>query len=240
MNPDENNKPENEAEQIGAFNYDVVEGEDKQKYQPDDPRSPADIDPTIIVSPDTRRDNRIPPGQARTRKWPVLHWGHVPSVSTDEWKLDVYGLVDNPFQLSWQQFQDLPQVNVFADFHCVTRWSRLDNVWQGVATQELLARSSIQAEARFVILHGYDGDFTTNLPLADFQAADALIAHCHDGEPLSPDHGGPVRAIVPQLYAWKSAKWLKAIELTAEDASGYWERAGYHDHGDPWLEERFG
>ena len=217
-----------------------MDNEDKIKYQAGEPRSPDRVEEGFIVSPDTYRESRIPPGQSRTRKWPVLHWGSVPNVSTEDWTLDVHGLVKQPLKLNWQQFLELPRVKVFADFHCVTRWSRLDNAWEGVSTQELLLRTNVADEANYVILHGYDDGFTTNLPLSDFLADDALIAFLHDGVELSANHGGPVRAIVPQLYAWKSAKWLKAIELVAEDHPGYWERCGYHNHGDPWTEERFG
>jgi DMSO/TMAO reductase YedYZ molybdopterin-dependent catalytic subunit len=143
--------------------------------------------------------------------------------------------VERPISLTRREFADLPRVTVFADFHCVTRWSRLGNYWQGVSTRELLSRAGPRPEARVVLLHGYDNGWTTNLPLADFLAEDALIADLHDGEPISPDHGGPVRAIVPRLYAWKSAKWLRGIELTALNQPGYWERGGYHNHGDPWV-----
>jgi DMSO/TMAO reductase YedYZ molybdopterin-dependent catalytic subunit len=217
-----------------------MDDEDRLKYQSGEPRGPDNIESGLIISADTRRENRIPPGQSRTRKWPVLHWGSVPTVSRDRWTLDVYGLVKQPLKFTWQEFLELPPVKVFADFHCVTRWSRLDNVWEGVATRELLQRAGVADEAQYVILHGYDDGFTTNLPLRDFLADDALIALRHDGVELSANHGGPARAIVPQLYAWKSAKWLKAIELVAEDQPGYWERGGYHNHGDPWTEERFG
>jgi DMSO/TMAO reductase YedYZ molybdopterin-dependent catalytic subunit len=229
----------NEAEEMGAFDYTQVEGEDKIKYQSGEPRGPSDLKPSVIISPDTLRPLRVPPGQARTRKWPVLQWSHVPRISTSQWTLDVRGLVRQPFQINWQQLLELPQTQVFADFHCVTRWSRLGNVWEGVSTRELLDRAGVQSTANFVILHGYDDGFTTNLPLGDFLADDALVAHRHDEQALSPDHGGPVRAIVPRLYAWKSAKWLKAIELVSADQPGYWECAGYHHHGDPWAEERF-
>jgi DMSO/TMAO reductase YedYZ molybdopterin-dependent catalytic subunit len=132
-------------------------------------------------------------------------------------------------------------VKVFADFHCVTHWSRLDNIWEGVSTRELLARAGgALPNARFVMAHGYDHGWTTNLPLDDFLAEDALVAISHDGEPLTLEHGGPARLIVPQLYAWKSAKWLAGIELIERDRPGFWERNGYHMHGDPWKEQRYG
>ena len=128
---------------------------------------------------------------------------------------------------------------VYGDFHCVTRWSRLDNVWEGVAVREIMNRAGVKAEAKFVVAHGYDSGWTTNLPLADFLTDDAVFADRHDGEPLTANHGGPCRLIVPRLYAWKSAKWLRAIELVALDRPGYWEQGGYHNHGDPWTEQRF-
>jgi DMSO/TMAO reductase YedYZ molybdopterin-dependent catalytic subunit len=160
-------------------------------------------------------------------------------VPLDKWRLEINGLVETPLRFSWSEFQKLPRVRVFADFHCVTRWSRLGNLWEGVAVRELLRRSGAKPEARFVVATGYDSGWTTNLPLSNFDSEDALIADRHDGEPVDADHGGPARLIVPQLYAWKSAKWLKAITLVADDEPGYWERLGYHNHGDPWAEERY-
>jgi DMSO/TMAO reductase YedYZ molybdopterin-dependent catalytic subunit len=194
----------------------------------------------VIISPDTLRGERIPPGQTRTRKWPVLHYGFVPQIPLDRWLLEVKGLVEQPLRFNWEEFRALPRVKVYADFHCVTSWSRLDNVWEGVSVRELLARARPTPEAQYVVLKGYDSGWTTNLPLAEFLAEDVLLADTHDGLLLSTDHGGPVRAIVPRLYAWKSAKWLKWIELTSDNQPGYWEREGYHDHGDPWTEERYG
>lgn len=213
---------------------------DRDKYQAGEPDVPTAQPPGVIISPDTLRANRIPPGQTRTRKWPVLDAFGPPRLQPDKWQLEVLGLVKNPLRFSLAEFRALPRVKVFADFHCVTRWSRLGNVWEGVATRELLNRAGVDPSAKFVILHGYDFGWTTNLPLADFLAEDALITDLHDGQPISLEHGGPVRAMVPQLYAWKSAKWLRAIELVANDQPGYWERGGYHNHGDPWTEERFG
>ena len=210
------------------------------KYQSGAPRPPEAIEPGVIISPDTQREERLPPGQVRTRKWPVLHYGFVPTISLERWKLQIFGLVERPLVFSWREFQELPRVKVYADFHCVTRWSRLDNVWEGVATSEILARAGAKPEARFVVAHGYDSGWTTNLPLTDFLADDALLADTHDGEPLTADHGGPCRLVIPRLYAWKSAKWLRGLELVATDRPGYWEQGGYHNRGDPWNEERFG
>ena len=149
--------------------------------------------------------------------------------------------VRNPVAWSWVEFNRLPRVRVFSDFHCVTRWSRLGNVWEGVATGEILALAGgALPEAGFVLAHGYDHGFTTNLPLTDFLAEDALIALTHDGEPLSLDHGGPARLIVPRLYAWKSAKWVQSLEVLPRDQAGFWESNGYHMRGDPWKEQRYG
>lgn len=206
-----------------------------EKYQAGEPPTPADVPADVIVSPDTRRSNRIPPGQSRTRKWPVLDAFGTPKFDTSKWTLDVFGLVDKPLRFSRDEFLTLPRVKVFADFHCVTRWSRLGNLWEGVSTAELFRLAGGQAAAGYVVLHAYDNGWTTNLPLADFLAPDALIADLHDGAPIAADHGGPVRAIVPRLYAWKSAKWLRAIEFRATNQPGYWERGGYHNHGDPWV-----
>jgi len=195
--------------------------------------------PGAIVSPDTRRSRRIPAGQSETKKWPVLDASGPPQINLKAWKLRVFGLVRQPVEWGWEEFLKLPQVRVFSDFHCVTRWSRLGNVWEGVSTREILERAGGPLpEAGFVLARGYDRGFTTNVPLADFLAEDALIAITHDGEPLTLDHGGPARLIVPQLYAWKSAKWLKAIELLDRDQAGFWESNGYHMRGDPWREER--
>jgi DMSO/TMAO reductase YedYZ molybdopterin-dependent catalytic subunit len=204
------------------------------KYQPGDAPQPASHDAEVIISSDTLRKNRIPPGQSRTRKWPVLDATGTPPTPAN-WKLEVFGLVDRPLTFTLEEFRQLPRVKVFADFHCVTRWSRLGNLWEGVSTRYLFDAAGVRAEAKFVLLHAYDNGWTTNLPLEEFLASDALITDLHDGEPLSADHGGPVRAMVPLLYAWKSAKWLKAIEFSAEDKLGFWERGGYHSHGDPWV-----
>jgi DMSO/TMAO reductase YedYZ molybdopterin-dependent catalytic subunit len=194
----------------------------------------------IIVSPDTLRENRLPPGQSRTVKWPVLDAGGPPRLSTLQWSLSVLGLVKQPKQWTWNEFQALPRTKVLADFHCVTRWSQLDNLWEGVATREIAKHVEITPEAKFVLARGYDNDWTTNIPLEAFLAEDALLADKRNGEPLPIEHGGPLRLIIPRLYAWKSAKWIRAIEFLREDEAGFWEREGYHMNGDPWREERFG
>jgi DMSO/TMAO reductase YedYZ molybdopterin-dependent catalytic subunit len=171
----------------------------------------------------------------------VLDAGGPPKVDTTTWQLRLDGLVASPVAWSWDEFQKLPRVKVFSDFHCVTRWSRLGNVWEGVSTRELVARAGgLLSDAKYVLAYGYDFGWTTNLPVDEFLAEDALVAVLHDSEPISIEHGGPARLIVPQLYAWKSAKWLSGIEFLSEDRAGFWERNGYHMHGNPWKEERFG
>ena len=209
---------------------------DDPKYQAGDPRTPEQIsDESIIVSEDTRRDNRIPPGQSRTKKWPVLHYGHVPRIDQEKWRLTIDGLVENPITLTLEQFRQIERTKVFSDFHCVTRWSRLGNLWEGVATRSLLELAQPKAEAKYVVAQGYDSGWTTNLSIDDFSSADALLADIHDGLPINSDHGGPVRLVVPLLYAWKSAKWLKKLTFVKDDQPGYWEQAGYHLRGNPWT-----
>lgn len=188
---------------------------------------------------DAALENRIPPGQYETKKFPVLTYGDTQYIKSEEWKLHIFGLVENPLTLSWQELLALPAVSIQRDIHCVTRWSLLDSVWEGVLFSELIKRVRPTAEAKYVMQHSYGG-YTTNLPLEDLLQKDVIIAYKYDGKPLDPDHGGPVRMVVPQLYFWKSAKWLKGLEFMAEDRPGFWEQYGYHMHGDPWREERFG
>ncbi|MDA9410879.1 sulfite oxidase-like oxidoreductase [Bradyrhizobium sp. CCBAU 45384] len=183
-------------------------------------------------------DQRLPPGQHLTKDWPVLDLGVVPPVSRERWRLDVYGAIDNPIFWTFADFAAQKQEQFTSDIHCVTTWSRYDNQWEGLATRELLAVCQPRENARFVVLHSYDG-YTTNLALEDFAAEDALLAHSWSGQPLSDEHGGPVRLVVPHLYFWKSAKWLQAIEFVTEDAPGFWEVRGYHNRGDPWAEQRY-
>jgi DMSO/TMAO reductase YedYZ molybdopterin-dependent catalytic subunit len=212
---------------------------DQDKLQAEAIPSADSQPPDVIISPDTRRANRIPPGQSRTRKWPILDASGAPRITPERWQLKVWGLVKQPRTWSWQQFLELARVRVFADFHCVTRWSRLGNLWEGVSTREIVAQcGGLMDSARFVMAHGYDYGWTTNVPLEDFLAEDALIATHHDGEPLTLEHGGPARLMIPRLYAWKSAKWLGGLEFLDRDKAGFWERNGYHMHGDPWKEER--
>ena len=191
-----------------------------------------------VVSPDTRRAERRPPGQHLTRKFPVLTYGATPQVSTAEWRFGVTGLVQDPRTWTWDEFHALGTHEVLADFHCVTTWSRLDNLWTGVLTRTLLGVIRLRPEARYVTVHCHGG-YTTNLPLDVFGDTDCLFAYLHDGKPLELDHGGPMRLVVPKRYAWKSAKWVQGVELTAEDRPGFWEVNGYSNSADPWLEERY-
>ena len=216
-------------------------GRDQSKTQGEEVPSPEGLPPDVVISPDTRRARRVPPGQSRTRKWPVLDASGPPSIDMSKWRFRVAGLVGTGAEWSWEEFQKLPRVRVFADFHCVTRWSRLGNLWEGVPTRELLRLAGGAApEARYVMAFAYDRGWTTNLPLEHFLAEDALVATLHDGAPITAEHGGPARLIVPRLYAWKSAKWVTGIELRKDDHPGFWEANGYHMRGDPWEEERFG
>ena len=188
--------------------------------------------------PDDDPEGRVPPGQYLTDKFPVLTHGYTPKISHERWRLKVFGAVAQEVEWSYELFMALPQVEIKADFHCVTRWSRLDNGWTGVSIREVMKHIEPAAEAQFAMVHGY-GQYETNLPLADLLDDDVLFAHSWNGEPLSQEHGGPMRLIVPKLYAWKSAKWVNGLEFMASDRPGFWEQAGYHDHGDPWTEERF-
>lgn len=181
---------------------------------------------------------RLPPGQRAVKNWPVLDLGAQPDIDLKLWRLTIDGLADKPVTLDWQGFQQLPQSEAVSDIHCVTAWSRYDNRWRGVLVRDLLQLVRPRPEARFVLIQSYD-TYTTNLPLAEFAVPDALLATHWEGEPLTVEHGGPLRVVVPQLYFWKSAKWLKRITFAAEDRPGFWEARGYHNHGDPWQEERY-
>ncbi len=191
-----------------------------------------------------RAEGRLPPGQSLTLKWPVLHEGEVPRFDPATWDFRVGGLVEHPLTLSWPEFTALPRVEVTSDFHCVTRWSTFDNHWEGVPVRAVLERVRPRPEVTHVMVCGHNGEarygYTTNLPLADFDRAENLLVLRHDSHDLAPEHGGPLRLVVPHLYAWKSAKWVRGLIFMDADKPGYWERAGYHMRGDPFREERFG
>lgn len=188
-----------------------------------------------ITRPET---GRLPPGQHLVTNWPVLDLGQQPRIQEAEWTLQIVGGVENPVKLDWDTFRRLPQCRKQSDIHCVTTWSRYDNRWEGVSTHALLDLVMPRPEANFVMLTGYDG-YTTNLPLADFASEDGILATTWEGEPLTRNHGGPVRLVIPHLYFWKSAKWLRRIEFLVGDQAGFWERNGYHMLGDPWREQRY-
>ena len=184
-------------------------------------------------------DERLPPGQHLVKNWPVLDLGRQPDVSRERWRLKIGGLVQRPVTLDWAGFMALPQRTTRSDIHCVTTWSRYDNDWTGVKVRDLFDMIGVKEEAGFVMLHSSDG-YTTNLPLMDFAAPDAILATHWMGQPLTRAHGGPMRAVIPHLYFWKSAKWLNRIDLLPGDQAGFWERNGYHMYGDPWREQRYG
>jgi DMSO/TMAO reductase YedYZ molybdopterin-dependent catalytic subunit len=185
-----------------------------------------------------REEDRLPPGQHLVRDWPILDLGQQPDIKTERWHLYISGLVDHPTTLDWPAFMALPQTDLRSDIHCVTTWSRYDNDWSGVLTTDILDLAGVLEDARFVMLHGYDG-YTTNVPIADFAAPGAIVAHRWQGQPLTRQHGGPARLVIPHLYFWKSAKWVRGIEFVATDKPGFWEVNGYHMRGDPWTEERY-
>ena len=181
---------------------------------------------------------RLPPGQVLTKKWPVLHYSHVPKVDLATWRFRIWGAVERPLELSWEEMISQPRADVLCDIHCVTTWSRFDNRFAGPAVSPLLALARPLASASHVMVHALP-DYTTNLPLSDLDRPENLLATHHDGEPLNPEHGGPIRLLVPHLYFWKSAKWVTGFELLEEDWPGFWEENGYHMRGDPWAEERY-
>ena len=194
---------------------------------------------TILTSPDTTRANRVPPGQTLVSEWPVLHYGTAPTIETSGWTFNISGLVSRERQLDYREFLALPRIKVYSDIHCVTGWSRLDNLWEGPGAATIKDLAAVLPEAEFVIIHAAGG-FSTNLTLEDFLAADAVFALKHNDSYLTIEHGAPVRLVVPRLYFWKSAKWVTGIEFVADDRPGFWESNGYHNHGDPWREERYG
>ena len=185
-----------------------------------------------------RAAGRLPPGQSLTLKWPVLYVGSVPPFDAGAWDFRVFGLVEQPLRLSWQEFLNLPHGELTADMHCVTRWSRFDNRWGGILASELLSRAKVRPEARHVMVHAEQG-YTANLPLADFLRPTTIFALSHDGDSLHAEHGYPLRLVVPHLYAWKSVKWVRGIELLDREEPGFWEQNGYHIYGDPFKEQRY-
>jgi len=182
--------------------------------------------------------DRLPPGQYLTQKWPVLHAGTVPRFNPATWDFQVWGLVEQPVRFTYAEFVALPKMTLRRDIHCVTAWSKLDVEFEGVSAKAVLALVHPRPEAKFVMVHAEQG-YETNLPLEYLLADDALFAYRADGAELTPEHGWPLRLVVPRLYFWKSAKWVRGLELMAKDRRGFWERNGYHTHADPWKEERY-
>lgn len=187
--------------------------------------------------PTRQKDNRLPPGQYETKDFPVLSLGPTPQVSKDKWKLEVFGLADNK-SWSWEEFNKLPTEEVVKDIHCVTKWSKFDTKWKGVSMDTILKLVNVKPEANSLIAYSYDG-YTTNIPLKDITSGQAWVAVSYDNKDIEPKHGGPVRLLIPHLYFWKSAKWLKGLEFVDTDHPGFWETRGYHNYGDPWKEQRY-
>lgn len=191
-----------------------------------------------ITSPDTKRSERVPPGQRATEKWPILHFGGVPKIDLETWRFKASGLVEEEIEWTWEEFRKLPASEIHSDWHCVTSWTKLDMLWTGVTARDVAARIKVLPESKAVMVHSYDG-YSTNLLLNDFLEEDVIFAWAEGGTEFPPKKGGPLRLVVPKLYAWKSAKWVSGIEFMAEDRPGYWEARGYHMRGDPWEEERY-
>ena len=198
----------------------------------------ADI-PDVTPRPPELREPRLPPAQRLTEKWPVLHYMEPRPYDMTKWDFRVTGLVEEDVRWTWDEFTSLPQVEITSDIHCVTHWSRYDNLWRGIHVREILSRVKPLPEAQFVMVHA-DPNYTANLALSELDQDDVLFAFDHDGAPLTHEHGGPLRLVLPSLYFWKSAKWVRGLEFMDHEEPGFWERAGYHVRGDPWLEERFG
>ena len=181
---------------------------------------------------------RVPPGQVLVDNFPVLSYGPAPRLDSRTWDFLLFGMVEEQLRFSYEEFRALPTSRQRSDFHCVTTCSKLDNLWEGVRTAGLMMCARLKPEARYAIVH-CDGGYTTNLPLEEFVDEDVMLAWRHDGRDLEPDHGWPLRLVVPKLYGWKSAKWVRAIEFAFEDRRGFWEMRGYRNHADPWTEERY-
>jgi DMSO/TMAO reductase YedYZ molybdopterin-dependent catalytic subunit len=188
--------------------------------------------------PFLRQDPSIPPGQVVTAGFPVLHVGEIPPIDLARWRLRVFGLVENPFELSWDELRAMPSRTWHGDIHCVTRWSKRDTTWKGVPFAEIAARAKLKPGVTHVLQHA-SNDYTTNLPLEAMLDDDVLVAYEFEGKPIEPVHGGPVRMVVPKRYFWKSAKWLHGLEFLDHDERGFWEVRGYHNDADPWKEERY-
>ena len=188
--------------------------------------------------PKRETTNRLPPGQYTTTSFPVLSLGPTPKVDLNAWKLEARGLVTTPLSWTWEAFLKLPMVTLTKDIHCVTRWSKFDTKWKGVSVDEIIKRAKVSSQATHLIAHSFDG-YSTNIPLVDIREGKAIIAIAYEDKDIPADHGGPARLLIPHLYFWKSAKWLKALEFVDQDQPGFWEVRGYHNHGNAWNEERY-
>lgn len=212
----------------------------RERFNADSERTASLADPQPLGTGPRNRHGmpRLPIDQVATKKWPVLDLGTQPRVSTERWRLTIDGACHRPVTLDWSWFRALPQTEDISDFHCVTKWSRFDVPWRGVRLSDVLALAEPAGEARYLLCHAYD-NYTTNLPLAEAVKPDVLLVHTADGAPLTVEHGGPVRVITPQLYAWKGAKWIKRLELMTQDRLGFWEERGYSNTAYPWRNDRY-
>ena len=207
----------------------------------EDPAKRVDRLRRVTRRPDNNRGGRVPPGQFVTEKFPVLHYGSVPAVDLATWDFRVFGLVETPIRLTWDEFRALPETMLTTDIHCVTRWSKLDTTWSGVSWRDFIEAAGVRfsLDASHLMAH-CENNFTTNLPLDVLDDPETMFAWEYEGQPLTPEHGWPLRLLVPKRYFWKSAKWIRGIEFMAGDRPGFWERNGYHMNGEYWREERFG
>lgn len=212
----------------------------KERFEAAIDGTPAQSDPAPMGSGPPNRHGmpKVPVGQVVAKGWPVLDLGAKPTVARSKWRLEIGGACERPCVLTWDDLLELEQVDDVSDFHCVTTWSKLDMQWRGVRFADLMALVGPTEDARYVFVRAYDG-YTTNLPLAEAMKPDVLLAHTVYGEPLPREHGGPVRMITPQLYAWKGAKWIRSIELLREDRLGFWEQRGYSNTAHPWRNDRY-
>ena len=185
-----------------------------------------------------RVGDRLPPGQKLTDGWPVLHYGGIPDIDLATWKFSMIGEIESEVSFTWDEFMALPQTTLKSDIHCVTHWSKFDNDWTGVTIADVMSHLNVKPEAKHVMVHSHGG-YTTNIPLVELMRDDVILAHSHNGAPLEAQHGGPMRLVVPKLYFWKSAKWVRGMVFMGDEKPGFWEMYGYHIHGDPWKEERY-
>ncbi|MGH2825864.1 MAG: sulfite oxidase-like oxidoreductase [Actinomycetota bacterium] len=211
---------------------------ERRAAMPATEQTEADDESVITSLPPAHAEVRVPPGQRVVRGWPVLHEGPIPRFNETTWNLVVEGACERPLDLSYAGLKELPVIAMTSDFHCVTGWSKLGNRWEGVQTKELLEPARVRPDASHVLVHAEHG-YTANVPLDALLADDAMVVWQHNGKPLAPKHGWPLRLVIPHLYGWKSVKWVRRFELLTADRRGFWEVRGYHNRADPWLEERY-